>query len=111
IGHIADGALAVRDGRIAWIGTRAQLSKLEWSAAESIDVSGSWITPGLIDAHTHLVYAGDRSHEFAARQNGATYEEVARRGGGILSTVAATRAASEESLLEQSRARALALRA
>lgn len=111
IGHIADGALAVRDGRIAWIGTQAQLSKLEWSAAESIDVSGSWITPGLIDAHTHLIYAGDRSREFAARQNGAAYEEIARRGGGILSTVAATRAASEESLLEQSRARALALRA
>jgi imidazolonepropionase len=111
IGHIADGVIAVRGGRIAWIANREQLSTLEWSAAEVIDARGSWITPGLIDSHTHLVYAGDRSSEFAARQKGATYEDIARGGGGILATVRATRAASEASLLEQSRARASALRA
>lgn len=110
IGHIASGAIAVRDGRIAWIGREEQLSTFEWSAAEEIDARGLWITPGLIDCHTHLVYAGDRSHEFAARQNGATYEEIARRGGGILSTVRATRDATEASLLVQSRQRARALR-
>ena len=109
IGHIANGAIAVRDGRIAWIGREDQLSTFEWSAVEKIDARGIWITPGLIDSHTHLVYAGDRSNEFAARQNGATYEEIARSGGGILSTVRATRAATEASLLAQSRERALAL--
>lgn len=109
IGHIANGAIAVRDGRIAWIGHEDQLSTFEWSAVEETDARGIWITPGLIDSHTHLVYAGDRSNEFAARQNGATYEEIARSGGGILSTVSATRAATEASLLAQSRERALAL--
>ncbi len=109
IGHIANGAIAVRDGRIAWIGHEDQLSTFEWSAVDEIDARGIWITPGLIDSHTHLVYAGDRSNEFAARQNGATYEEIARSGGGILSTVSATRAATEASLLAQSRNRARAL--
>ena len=110
IGHIADGAIAVRDERIAWVGTQDQLRTFEWSARERIDARGSWLLPGLIDAHTHLVYAGDRSHEFTMRQNGASYEEIARSGGGILSTVRATRAASEASLLEQARNRARALR-
>lgn len=109
IGRIANGAIALRDGRIAWIGREDQLSTFEWSAVEKIDARGIWITPGLIDSHTHLVYAGDRSNEFAARQSGATYEEIARSGGGILSTVSATRAATEASLLAQSRERALAL--
>ena len=66
------------------------------------DGRGGWLTPGLIDAHTHAVFAGDRSREFAERLNGASYEEIARKGGGILSTVAATRAASEQELLEVS---------
>lgn len=110
IGHIANGALAVRDGSIAWLGTRAELTHLKWSAAHVSEERGHWITPGLIDCHTHLVYAGDRSDEFAARQAGRTYEDIARAGGGILSTVRATRAASEDELFHQSfvRARALA---
>lgn len=111
IGHIADGAIAVRGEQIAWVGTRDQLRTFEWSARERIDARGLWLLPGLIDAHTHLVYAGDRSDEFAMRQTGASYEEIARRGGGILSTVRATRAASEESLLQHARKRASALRA
>jgi imidazolonepropionase len=111
IGHIADAVLAVRDGAIAWLGNREQLATLDWSADETIDASGRWITPGLIDCHTHLVYAGDRSNEFALRQQGATYEEIARAGGGILSTVRATRQASEDALLDASMPRALALRA
>ena len=110
IGHLPDGVLAIRDGRIAWVGTAAQLDSLQWSAEVATDARGLWITPGLIECHTHLVYAGDRSNEFAARLRGATYEEISRAGGGIVSTMRATRAASEDELLAQSlpRARALA---
>lgn len=110
IGHVPDGVLAIRDGRIAWVGTTAQLDSLAWSAEVATDAHGLWITPGLIECHTHLVYAGDRSNEFAARLRGATYEDIARAGGGIVSTMRATRAASEEQLLAHSlpRARALA---
>jgi len=109
IGHVPDAALAIRDGRIAWLGTREQLQAISWSAAVETDARGLWITPGLIECHTHLVYAGDRSNEFAARLRGATYEEVARSGGGIVSTMRATRAASEDELLAQSLPRAQAL--
>jgi len=109
IGHIPNAALAIRDGRIAWLGTREQLQASSWSAAVETDARGLWITPGLIECHTHLVYAGDRSNEFAARLRGATYEEVARAGGGIVSTMRATRAASEDELLAQSLPRAEAL--
>ena len=110
IGHVPDGVLAIRDGRIAWVGTAAQLDSLQWSAEVATDAHGLWITPGLIECHTHLVYAGDRSNEFAARLRGATYEEISRAGGGIVSTMRATRAASEDELLAHSlpRARALA---
>jgi imidazolonepropionase len=109
IGHVADGALAIQDGCIAWVGTRAQLDAMAWSAAVVTDARGMWITPGLVECHTHLVYAGDRSHEFAARLRGVSYEEIARAGGGIVSTMRATRAASEEELLAQSLPRAQAL--
>ena len=109
IGHVPDAGLAIRDGRIAWLGTREQLQAISWSAAVETDARGLWITPGLIECHTHLVYAGDRSNEFAARLRGATYEEVARAGGGIVSTMRATRAASEDELLAQSLPRAQAL--
>jgi len=109
IGHVPDAALAIRDGRIAWLGTREQLQAISWSAAVETDARGLWLTPGLIECHTHLVYAGDRSNEFAARLRGATYEEVARAGGGIVSTMRATRAASEDELLAQSLPRAQAL--
>src|SRR5690606_25060633 len=109
IGHIADGAIAIAGGRIAWVGTREALDGMQWTAERITDASGSWITPGLIDSHTHLVYAGERSGEFVARQRGATYEDIARAGGGILSTVRATRAASEEALFRESLPRARAL--
>ncbi|HEY6642523.1 imidazolonepropionase [Povalibacter sp.] len=108
IGPIADGALAVRDGRIAWLGTRDELQQLQWSATKVTQADGLWITPGLIECHTHLIYAGDRAHEFETRLRGATYEEIARAGGGILSTMRTTRAASADQLLACSLARAAA---
>jgi imidazolonepropionase len=93
---IKDGIVAVTSNRISWVGPRG-----EWKdkAREEHDVRGAWITPGLIDCHTHLVYAGNRAHEFELRLKGATYEEIARAGGGILSTVGATRQATEDDLL------------
>ncbi|MGB6054502.1 MAG: imidazolonepropionase [Burkholderiaceae bacterium] len=100
-GEIRDGALAVKDGRIAWIGPRAELPA-GWQAIAEHDAGGAWATPGLVDCHTHVVYAGNRSDEFEARLNGVAYEEIARRGGGIVSTVRATRAASEDELLAAS---------
>lgn len=96
-GAIEDAALAVQHGRIAWIGAAADLPAVE--ARETHDLEGRWITPGLIDCHTHLVYGGDRAAEFELRLQGASYEEIARAGGGIRSTVTATRAATEEELL------------
>ena len=100
-GAMHDGAIAVRDGRIAWLGPRAEAAA-HGSAAEERDGHGCWLTPGLIDCHTHIVHAGNRSDEFEARLNGATYEDIARAGGGIMSTVRATRAADEDTLLAQS---------
>ncbi len=111
LGELRDAALAIKDGRIAWIGTRRQLDTMQWSAATVTRADGLWITPGLIECHTHLVYGGDRSNEFAARLRGASYEEISRAGGGIVSTMKATRAASEDQLLDQSLPRALALAA
>ena len=98
LGIVENGALAAVGGRIAWVGPAAELPELE--AAERIDLEGRWVTPGLIDCHTHLIYAGDRAHEFELRLAGASYEEIARAGGGILSTVKATRAATEAELVE-----------
>lgn len=104
-GLVDDAALAVEDGRIAWVGPRRELPAALQTGAEEHDAQGALITPGLIDCHTHLVYGGDRAREFEARLNGATYEEIARAGGGIVSTVKATREASEDELLAQSRRR------
>lgn len=101
LGLIENGAVAARDGRIAFAGPIADLPA-RWNAARRISLDGRWITPGLIDCHTHLVYAGDRAHEFELRLAGASYEEIARAGGGIVSTVKATRAASEDELVAQS---------
>ena len=95
-GAIEDGVIAARDGRILYAGPRDAAPA--FAATETIDCAGRWITPGLIDCHTHLVYGGDRAHEFEMRLQGASYEEIARAGGGILSTVKATRAASEHEL-------------
>ncbi|HEX5796271.1 MAG TPA: imidazolonepropionase, partial [Geminicoccaceae bacterium] len=108
-GAIADGALAVEDGRIAWLGAAADLPHQE--AASVIDGAGGWLTPGLIDCHTHLVFGGDRAGEFEQRLAGVSYEEIARAGGGIASTVAATRAASAAELTAAAQARLAALRA
>lgn len=105
-GAIRNGALAVKDGRIVWTGAAGDLpGAAETLAAETIDAHGAWITPGLVDCHTHLVFGGDRAGEFEARLEGASYEEIARAGGGILSTVAATRAAGEDELVESAAAR------
>lgn len=103
-------AIAVKDGKIAWLGTMDELPTTpeQW-AATVYDLNGFCLTPGFIDCHTHLVYAGNRAHEFEWRLKGMTYEDIARQGGGIQSTVTATRAASEETLLQQSLSRALAL--
>jgi imidazolonepropionase len=95
------GAVAASAGRIAFAGPMAELPT-GWDAVDRIALDGRWITPGLIDCHTHLVYGGDRAHEFELRLAGASYEEIARAGGGILSTVKATRAASEDDLVRAS---------
>ena len=108
-GAVEDGALLVRDGRIVWAGARADLPAHE---AATIDrLGGRWVTPGLVDCHTHLVFGGDRSGEFEQRLGGATYEEIARAGGGIVSSVAATRAASEDALYASALARLAGLKA
>ncbi len=100
-GAIEGGALAAQDGKIAWLGPARELpGPPESLARECHDLEGRWVTPGLIDCHTHLVYGGDRAREFELRLEGATYEELARAGGGILSTVKATRQASEDQLVE-----------
>jgi len=111
-GAIRDGALATANGAIAWLGPAADLPGPPGKLARRIhDAAGRWITPGLIDCHTHLVHGGSRAHEFEMRLEGASYEAIARAGGGILSTVAATRAASEAELLAASAPRLEALAA
>ena len=109
-GAIHDGALAAKQGRIAWIGPAKDLPRQRIGPDTRMHhIGGGWVTPGLVDCHTHLVYAGSRAHEFELRLQGASYEDIARAGGGIRSTVAATRAASEEALVEQSGKRLRAL--
>jgi imidazolonepropionase len=98
-GAVEQGALAVQDGRIAWVGPAADLPGAPESLARRLhDAAEAWITPGLIDCHTHLVYGGDRAREFELRLTGASYEQIARAGGGIRYTVQQTRAASEDQL-------------
>lgn len=96
---LSPGAIVIEGGRIAWVGHVSELPD-RWNQAPRHDVSGRLITPALIDCHTHLVHAGNRAREFEMRLEGASYADIARAGGGILSTVAATRAASEEELVE-----------
>jgi imidazolonepropionase len=100
LGVVDDGLVACRDGLIAYAGPAADAPPMQ--ALESVDCERRWITPGLIDCHTHLVYAGDRAEEFQQRLEGVSYESIARGGGGILSTVRATRAASEAELIAAS---------
>lgn len=97
LGVIERGVVAARDGQILYAGDAAEAPR--FVAADTVDCGGRWITPGLIDPHTHLVFGGDRAHEFELRLTGASYEEIARAGGGIVSTMKATRTASEEELL------------
>ena len=105
-GLIDDAALAVQDERLAWVGPRGDLPA-EYLQPGTVkhDAAGALITPGLIDCHTHLVYGGNRANEFELRLNGASYEEIAKAGGGIVSTVKATRGASATDLAAQSLAR------
>jgi len=106
-GVVENAALAIRDGRINWLGPMSALPEI--SATETRRIDGRWLTPALIDCHTHLVFAGDRAREFEQRLQGASYEEIARAGGGINSTVTATRQAGPERLFDSARRRLDAL--
>lgn len=108
-GAITQGAMAIKEGKIAWIGKRDDLPEFDALATPIYRGKGGWLTPGIIDAHTHLVFAGNRAHEFEQRLEGLSYEEIALSGGGILSTVNACREASEETLFELGRQRLNAL--
>ncbi|WP_109125709.1 imidazolonepropionase [Dyella sp. C11] len=111
-GLIERGAVALHDGLVAWVGPQDALPGDPASLASHVeDLAGAVVTPGLVDCHTHLVFGGNRAHEFDMRLNGATYEEIARAGGGIVSTVKATRAAGEDELFAQALPRAHALMA
>ncbi|HVW68653.1 MAG TPA: imidazolonepropionase [Steroidobacteraceae bacterium] len=105
---IDKGALLTRGGRIEWVGAEADLPRTAGSL-EQHDVGGAWVTPGLIDCHTHLVFAGTRAGEYAQRLRGRSYADIAREGGGILSTMRAVRAASVEQLVSESTPRLQAL--
>ena len=110
-GQLMNAAIGIKDGKIAWVGTHEQIKPhlTHYKSDQIKDVDGNWVTPGLIDCHTHIVYGGNRSNEFEARLQGASYQDIAAQGGGILSTVSATRAANEEELFAQSEKRLLAL--
>jgi imidazolonepropionase len=102
-GAIRDGAMAVSQRKIIWVGRSKELPpEISSSAEQVLDGKGGWITPGLVDCHTHLVYAGNRAREFELRLQGVSYEDIARQGGGIRATVTATRAADEATLFQQS---------
>ena len=107
LGVIENGAVGIADGRIVRVGKRTELAGTRAKQVDALD--GAWVTPGLVDCHTHLVFGGNRADEHAMRRAGATYEEIARAGGGIASTVKRTAAASDEALVEQSRRRLHAL--
>lgn len=108
-GVIEDGAIAISNGKIAWIGPKSGLP--DNAAASNRSLDGRWVTPALIDCHTHLIFAGDRSGEFEERLRGASYEDIARAGGGIMSTVRATRDASADALYAAALPRVQALAA
>lgn len=107
LGLVENGAIGITDGRVVRVGKRTELAGFR--AKEVLALGGAWVTPGLIDCHTHLVFAGTRADEHAMRRAGATYEEIAKAGGGIASTVTRTAGATDEELLEQSRRRLHAL--
>jgi imidazolonepropionase len=107
LGLVENGAIGIADGKVVRVGKRTELAGFR--AREVVALGGAWVTPGLIDCHTHLVFGGTRADEHAMRRTGASYEEIAKAGGGIASTVKRTAAASDEELLEQSRRRLHAL--
>ncbi len=109
LGIVDKGLIAARDGRIVYAGPEAEAPS--FAAPDVVDCAGRWITPGLVDCHTHIVHGGNRAHEFELRLAGATYEELARAGGGIVSTMKATRAASEDELVASALPRVDALMA
>lgn len=108
-GAIENGALAIADGKIAWLGKQSDLPAYDSEKVQIIDGQGQWLTPGLIDCHSHIIYGGQRANEFEMRLQGKSYQEIAEAGGGIVSTVAATRAASEQELLAAAKPRLNAL--
>jgi len=108
-GTIEEGALAVSEDKIAWLGKEKNLPVFDKRRVQVIDGQGQWLTPGLIDCHTHLVYGGNRANEFEMRLQGKSYQEISQAGGGIVSTVKATRAASEAELLASALPRLMAL--
>lgn len=110
-GQLENAAIGIKDGKIAWIGAHAQMTPylIHYQSQQIKDANGHWITPGLIDCHTHIVYGGNRSNEFEARLHGASYQDIAAQGGGIVSTVRSTREASSDELFNQSEKRLLAL--
>src|SRR3954447_17935200 len=97
LGVVTNGAIAIEGGRILRVGKRTELAGFR--AKEVVALGGAWVTPGLVDCHTHLIFGGTRADEHAMRRAGATYEEIARPGGGIVSTVKATQEASDDQLL------------
>ncbi len=108
-GEINQGALAIAEGKIVWLGKEADLPSYDTSKVKVIDGKGQWLSPGLIDCHTHLVYGGNRANEFEMRLQGKSYQEIANAGGGIVSTVTATRKATEAELLASALPRLTAL--
>jgi len=108
-GAMNNAALAVLNGKIAWLGSMNDLSRNKYQAIKVIDGENQWLTPGLIDCHTHIIYGGNRANEFEMRLQGKSYEDIARSGGGIMSTVTATRKATETELLHSAKQRLNAL--
>src|SRR5690349_3421272 len=107
LGIVENGAIGIADRKIVRVGKRTELAGFR---AKQVDaLGGAWVTPGLIDCHTHLVFGGTRADEHAMRRAGASYEEIAEAGGGIVSTVKRTATASDEQLIDQSRRRLHAL--
>ena len=105
-GLIDDASIGIANGVIAWVGPSEDVpTNLRDACPDSLDCDGQLVTPGLIDCHTHLIYGGNRVHEFEMRLKGASYEEIAREGGGILATVSATRQSDAQSLFNQAAAR------
>ena len=100
---IEHGAIVTDGATIAWVGARGGLARRHSRPIARVDLGGRWVTPGLIDCHTHLVFAGQRAAEFARRTAGTSYADIAREGGGILNTVRATRAAGVDELVRRAR--------